>query len=119
MRFWPARRGAVVAPLTVDDLALADDLVRRNAEDVLAIGPREVPGPTLAYRGRLRLPPARALDILTARLSPLGFTPFLRADGDEVVMQALPLAQAVAPARVGLNVVLFVLTCLSTLVAGA
>jgi membrane-associated protease RseP (regulator of RpoE activity) len=119
MRFWPPRRRAVVAPLTPDDLALAEDLVRRNVEDILVIAQGELRGQALAYRGRLRLPPARALDLLTARLGPLGFTPFLQAEGDEVLLRALPLAEAVAPRRVRLNVVLFVLTCLSTLVAGA
>jgi membrane-associated protease RseP (regulator of RpoE activity) len=119
MRLWPPRRRAIVAPPSPEDLALADDLVRRNVDDILVIGQQELRGPDLTYRGRLRLPPARALDLLTARLGPLGFTPFLRGEGDEVLLQALPLAAAVAPRRITVNVMLFVLTCLSTLVAGA
>jgi membrane-associated protease RseP (regulator of RpoE activity) len=119
MPLWPSRRRAVVAPLAPDDLALTEDLVRQNVEEVLVVGHRELQGAALVYRGRLRLPPARALDVLSAHLGPLGFTPFLRADGDEVLLQVLPLAQAGAPRRLALNVTLFVLTCVSTLVAGA
>jgi membrane-associated protease RseP (regulator of RpoE activity) len=119
MPLWPSRRRAVVAPLAPDDLAFAENLVRGSVEEVLVVGHREPQGAALGYRGRLRLPPARALDVLSARLGPLGFTPFLRADGDEVLLQVFPLAAAVAPRRVGLNVTLFVLTCVSTLVAGA
>jgi membrane-associated protease RseP (regulator of RpoE activity) len=119
MRFWPVRRRPVVAPLLPDDLLLNDELVRQRVDDVLQIDQRQLRGNGLAYRGRLLVEPARARELLQARLRPLGLTPFLKADGGEVVLQALPLVERATRQRASINLVLFVLTCLSTLLAGA
>jgi membrane-associated protease RseP (regulator of RpoE activity) len=119
MRFWPLRRRPVVAPLLPDDLLLSDELVRQRVDDVLQIDQRQLRGNGLAYRGRLLVEPARARELLQARLRPLGLTPFLKADGGEVVLQALPLVERATRQRVSINLVLFILTCLSTLLAGA
>jgi membrane-associated protease RseP (regulator of RpoE activity) len=119
MRFWPVRRRPVVAPLHPDDLLLSDELVRQRIDDVLQIDQQQLRGNGLVYRGRLLVEPARARELLQARLRPLGLTPFLKADGGEVVLQALPLVERATRQRVSINVVLFVLTCLSTLLAGA
>jgi membrane-associated protease RseP (regulator of RpoE activity) len=119
MRFWPARRRAAPAPLSFDDLVLNEELLRRSIEDVFVVSERQIRGNALLYRGRLLLEPGRALDVLESRFRPFGFTPFLRREGSDIVLQALPLSEPGAPRRVGLNVALFVLTCLSTLVAGA
>jgi membrane-associated protease RseP (regulator of RpoE activity) len=119
MRLWPLRRRAVVAPLHPDDLLLSDELVRQRVGDVLQVGEGQIRGNALVYRGRLLVAPARARELLESRLRPLGLTPFLRADGGEVVLQALPLVERPARQRVGINILLFVLTCLSTLAAGA
>jgi membrane-associated protease RseP (regulator of RpoE activity) len=119
MRLWPFRRRALPASFSSDDLVLGEELLRRSIEDVFVVGEGRIRGGAVLYRGRLLQPPARALDVLETRFRPLGFTPFLRQDGDEIVLQALPLAEPGAFRQVGLNVVLFVLTCLSTLMAGA
>src|SRR3989442_1444019 len=120
MRFWPSRRRPVAVPPSSEDLLITEDLLRRSVENVLAVRECQIHGAVIAYRGQLRLAPPRALEVLQARFRPLGFTPFLREDGrGEVVVQAVPLAETTEPQRVGVNVVLFVLTCLSTLVAGA
>src|SRR2546425_3422535 len=120
MRFWASRRRPVAVPPSSEDLLITEDLLRRSVENVLAVRECQIHGAVIAYRGQLRLAPPRALEVLQARFRPLGFTPFLREDGrGEVVVQAVPLAETTEPQRVGVNVVLFVLTCLSTLVAGA
>ncbi len=118
MRLWPRARPLVVRP-PADDLLFAGELLRPGVEDVLAVRHVQALGPAVVYRGRLRVAPARALEMLVERCRPLGYTPFLRAEGGEVVVQALPLQEAGPRQRVGLNVLLFALTCLSTLVAGA
>ncbi|MBI3826180.1 MAG: site-2 protease family protein [Candidatus Rokubacteria bacterium] len=94
-----------------------DTLLHQAIRDVFVPRERTVRGSVFVYRGALLVPAARALDVLLPRLEPLGFTPFLRADGADVVLQAWPMAAA-APEKATVNVVLFVLTCLSVLFAG-
>src|SRR2546425_10087650 len=119
MRLWPSRERARAEPASFDDLAFTEDLLRRSVEDILEIRERHIRGGVIVYRGRLVVPPGRALETLSARLAPLGFTPFLRGERDDVILQALPLVQATERPRVALNVLLFLLTCASTLLAGA
>jgi membrane-associated protease RseP (regulator of RpoE activity) len=119
MRLWPWRRRVVAASPFPDDLLLGDGLVRQQVADVFQVDERTIRGNGLIYRGRLLVAPGRARELLQARLRPLGLTPFLRSEGGEIVLQALPLAEGATRRRVGVNVALFVLTCLSTLVAGA
>src|SRR6059036_1269048 len=88
MRFWPFRNRPA-APPPADDLLVTEELLRRNVEDLLVV-----------------------------RFRVFGYTPFIRPDGDGVVVQAWPLAEVVERPRVAVNVILFVLTCASTLVAG-
>jgi membrane-associated protease RseP (regulator of RpoE activity) len=119
MRVWPFRRRRVVPPASVDDLLITEDLLRRTAEDVFDVRDRQVRGGIIVFRGQLRTEPRRALDVLLERFRPFGYTPFLRVEGGEVVLQAWPLAETRARAGVGVNVVLFLLTCLTTLIAGS
>lgn len=100
------------------DLLLAEDLLRQSLDDVFAVRERRALGAAVVYRGRLLVPASRAVDLLQARFRPFGFTPFLRAEGGEVVLQALPLVESAERPRAALNVVLFVLTCVSMLLAG-
>jgi len=79
---------------------------------------RQIRGGIIAFRGDLLRSPSQAVDVLRERFRAFGYTPFLRADGDGVVVQAWPLAEVVARPRVAVNVVLFLLTCASTLIAG-
>jgi membrane-associated protease RseP (regulator of RpoE activity) len=117
MRLWPWRRArAASAP---DDLDLTEDLVREAVGDVMAVRTVHAAGGALVYRGRLRRPAPEAVDLLLARLRPFGFTPFLRAEGGEVVLQALPLVEPTERRRIAVNVVLFLVTCLTTIMSGA
>src|ERR1700752_796624 len=120
MRFWPFRRRAPVAlPLPPDDLLVIEERLRQAAEDVLVVRERQIRGGVVIFRGDLRAPNARALDLLLARFAPFGYTPFRRTDGDGVIVQAWPLANVSQRARPVLALALFALTVLSTFVAGA
>src|SRR6266851_6296886 len=119
MRFWPLRRRRALSAAPLDDLLITEDLLRRTAEDVFDVRDRQVRGGIIVFRGQLRTEPRHALDVLLERFRPFGYTPFLRVEGGEVVMQAWPLADTRVRPRVGVNVLLFLLTCLTTLIAGS
>ena len=99
-------------------MLVIEDRLRRNVEDVLVVRDRQVRGPIVVFRGELTTAPARAVDLLIDRFRPLGYTPYLREESGAVAVQAWPLAETAMRRRVAVNVVLFVLTCVSTLVAG-
>src|SRR5215475_12205403 len=118
MRLWSSRRAEASASAT-DDLLIAEDRLRGSVHDVFAVHERQIRGGVIIFRGELLTDPARALDVLLARFRPLGYTPFVRRDATGAVIQAWPLAETLTPQRVGINVLLFLLTCLSTVVAGS
>jgi membrane-associated protease RseP (regulator of RpoE activity) len=117
MRLWPWSRRPALAPASID-LLCVENVLRQGLDDVFAVRERQVLGGVIVYRGRLLVPASRAVDLLQASFRPFGFTPFLRAEGGEVVLQALPLVESTERPRVAVNVVLFVLTCISMLLAG-
>src|SRR5438046_10527419 len=118
MRLWPFRVRGPAGPPPPDDMLATEALLRENVEDVLIVRERQIRGGVVAFRGDLRVSPSRAVDALLERFRAFGYTPFIRADGDGVVVQAWPLAEVVERPRVTVNVVLFLLTCASTLIAG-
>jgi membrane-associated protease RseP (regulator of RpoE activity) len=120
MRRWPWHRPAAsLALLPTDESLHTEDLLRRNVEDLMAVRERQIRGAAVVLRGDLLVEPARAIDLLLDRFRSIGYTPFLRAELGQVALHALPLAEVTAPARPAVNLVLFLLTCLSTLTAGA
>jgi membrane-associated protease RseP (regulator of RpoE activity) len=118
MRLWPSRPTTPAREPPPEDLLVTEDWLRRNVEDVFLVREREIRGGLIAFRGVLTMEPRRAAAVLLPRFGRMGYTPFLRADGDTAVLQAWPFVHAVERGRRRLNVVLFLLTCLSTLVAG-
>jgi membrane-associated protease RseP (regulator of RpoE activity) len=119
MRLWPFRRSWRRGYAPSNDLLITEDLLRRNVEDVLVVRDRRIRGSVIVFRGDLTVEPARALDVLLDRFGRFGYTPFLRSEPDAVAIQAWPLAQTVERQRIGVNVALFLVTCLTTLFAGA
>jgi membrane-associated protease RseP (regulator of RpoE activity) len=117
MRFWPRRRAAP-APPPSDDLILLGDILRRNVDDILAVYDNGEKNGVFLFRGQLVTTPARALEILRERFRRFGYTPYLRPDRGGVLVQAWPTAAGRERSRVTLNVVLFALTVVSTLLAG-
>jgi membrane-associated protease RseP (regulator of RpoE activity) len=99
-------------------MLVIEDRLRRNVEDVLAVRDRQIRGGIVVFRGDLMTEPARALDLLIDRFRPLGYTPYLRDESGVVALQAWPVAETTTRSRVGVNLVLFVLTLVSTLAAG-
>jgi membrane-associated protease RseP (regulator of RpoE activity) len=122
MRVWPFAHRAVSAngagTPAVDPVI--ENLLRRNVEDLLAVRELRTRGAAVLFGGELLVPAERAQQLLAARLAPHGYTPFLRQDGGLTWVQALPLPAATPRrSRPALNVLLFVLTLLSTLAAGS
>lgn len=118
MRFWPFRGRPLAAPPAAPDLLVTEDLLRRHVEDLLVVRESLIHGAIYEFRGELLIAPARAVDRLVERFRPFGYTPFLRRARAGVVLQAWPLAETIERPRIALNVVLFLLTCASTLIAG-
>ncbi|HJV57672.1 MAG TPA: hypothetical protein VJ971_16950, partial [Methylomirabilota bacterium] len=122
MRLWPFQSAAPAVDdlhrTPIDRFAVVEDLLRRNVEDVFRVERHEIRGATFAWGGTLRVEPARALALIEARFKPFGFTPFLGRQGDLVWIRAVPLADVSEGTRSGANLLLFVLTVLSTLAAG-
>src|SRR5437868_1804668 len=121
MRLWPSGRDGETAILATDDLLVTEERLRRNVGDVFAVHERQIRGGVIIFRGEFTTDPAPAIEALVARFRPFGYTPFVRRDPARggAVIQAWPLADTLAQQRVGLNVLLFVLTCVSTVVAGS
>lgn len=118
MRLWPFSRSSATA-IADDDLSIVEDVLRRNLEDLMVVRERQLRGSGIAFGGQLLVAPDRALELMLDRFRPFGYTPFLRTEGGQVWVQAVPLIDAPERSRVGVHVVLFVLTCLSTLAAGS
>jgi membrane-associated protease RseP (regulator of RpoE activity) len=118
---WPFRRRAhySVSAIPSDALLLTEDTLRGHIEDLFVVKERQARGATLRWGGELRVAPSRALSIIASRFKPYGFTPFLKRDRDLTWIEAVPLAGVTARRRTRVNVVLFLLTVLSTFAAGA
>lgn len=117
MRFWSRR--PPLPPPPAEDLLLLEPLLRGQIEDVLAVEQRQIWGHSLAFGGRLRLTPDRALDVLAGRLAPHGYTPFLREERGTAWVYALPRAELGDRPNPLVNLGLFLATVLTTLLAGA
>lgn len=71
------------------------------------------------FRGQLLCAPEACYEELRRRFERHGYTPLLRREGRETVVIAMPAVFRPAPSRWQLNLVLFILTVLSTLLTGA
>jgi membrane-associated protease RseP (regulator of RpoE activity) len=118
MRLWPFRRRRDPAPPSAP-LAELEERLSTAVDDVLVVRERHLRGPAVVFHGDLRVPHARALDMLLLRFAPVGYTPFLRADGSGVTVHAWPLADVAQRPRHLRALTLFALTVVSTFLAGA
>jgi membrane-associated protease RseP (regulator of RpoE activity) len=118
-RWRPFRRRPDPGALASEDLLVTEERLRRAAEDVLAVHERQIRGGAILLRGALRVDAPRAVETLRARFEPLGYTPFVRTEGDGVLVQAWPLGDLRQPARPVLALTLFALTVVSTFLAGS
>src|SRR5262249_54433360 len=76
-------------------------------------------GHALGFGGRLLLSPSAALTELIERFRPLGYTPFLQEGAGLTWVRALPFVDVQMPSKPRINILLFVLTVVSTIVAGS
>ncbi len=70
------------------------------------------------YRGQLYGDSAQAYDQLSTALKPLGYTPLFRLEKDQHVIYLIEALPEGKPSKTALNIVLFVLTVLSVILAG-
>lgn len=119
MRLWPRSRRAPAAEPCPGDAGVIADALGAAAADVLTVHARETRGAVVILHGDLRAEAARAVPALVDRFAPYGYTPFVQPNRGGVVVQAYPLAVVDERPRVRLSVTLFVLTVLSTLLAGS
>ena len=119
MRLWPFRRpnAAVAAPADSSGFTAAE--LGPQLDGVLAVEQVRGEGHAVAFGGRLLLPPSPAITELLARFRPFGYTPFLQAGQGLTWVRALPFVDVEMPSRPRTNIILFLLTVLSTLVAGS
>jgi len=119
MRLWPFRRpnAAVAAPADSSGFTVAE--LGPLLDRVLAVEQVRSEGHAVAFGGRLLLPPSPAVTALLARFRPFGYTPFLQAGQGLTWVRALPFVDVHVPSRPSTNIILFLLTVLSTLVAGS
>jgi len=102
-----------------EDLLAAEAALRASVAGVLNVHDRQIRGGVIIFRGTLTMDAARAAAVMRERFRPYGYTPFVRTGPAGVVVQAWPAAGTGERPRVALSAVLFALTCLSTLLAGA
>ena len=119
MRFWPFRRRRVALP-SADSTAFTVAELAPQLAGVLAVDQVRAEGHAVAFGGRLLVAPATAVTELVARFRAFGYTPFVQAGAEGLTwVRALPFVDVQVPSKPRTNVVLFLLTVLSTLVAGS
>ena len=118
MRLWPFRRRRAAVP-SADSSAFTVAELGPQLAGVLAVDQVRVEGHAVAFGGRLLMQPATAVTELVGRFRPFGYTPFPQAGQGLTWVRALPFVDVVMPSKPRTNIVLFLLTVLSTIVAGS
>jgi membrane-associated protease RseP (regulator of RpoE activity) len=118
MRLWPFRRRRAAVP-SADSSAFTVAELGPQLAGVLAVDQVRVEGHAVAFGGRLLMQPATAVTELVGRFRPFGYTPFLQAGQGLTWVRALPFVDVVMPSKPRTNIALFLLTVLSTVVAGS
>lgn len=91
-------------------------------EDVTSLGTQEggQPGFLMRYRGRLlNEDSASAYDALAGSLAPYGLSPHFRPEDGRHVIYLAPKRDDAQPEKIAANVILFILTVFSVMLAGA
>src|SRR6266542_5658369 len=118
MRLWPFGRRSPAAPAAGSSAFTLAEL-GPQLDGVLAVEQVRAEGHAVAFGGRLLVRPESAIGSLVARFRPFGYTPFLQAAQGLTWVRALPFVEVEVPSRPRTNVILFVLTVISTVVAGS
>jgi membrane-associated protease RseP (regulator of RpoE activity) len=118
MSLWPFRRRRAVAS-SADSSAFTVAELGPQLTGVLAVDQVRAEGHAVAFGGRLLVQPATAVTELVARFRPFGYTPFVQAGQGLTWVRALPFVDVQLPSKPRTNIILFLLTVLSTIVAGS
>jgi membrane-associated protease RseP (regulator of RpoE activity) len=118
MRLWPFRRRRAAAP-SADSSAFTVAELGPQLAGVLAVDQVRAEGHAVAFGGRLLVAPAAAVTELVARFRPFGYTPFVQGGQGLTWVRALPFVDVQLPSKPCTNIILFLLTVLSTIVAGS
>src|SRR6266542_2266921 len=118
MRLCPFGRRSPAAPAAGSSAFTLAEL-GPQLDGVLAVEQVRAEGHAVAFGGRLLVRPESAIGSLVARFRPFGYTPFLQAAQGLTWVRALPFVEVEVPSRPRTNVILFVLTVISTVVAGS
>src|SRR5262252_1934480 len=117
MRSWLFRRRVTDTSGDSSSYAIAELAPRLGG--VLDVEQVRSEGHALGFGGRLLLSPSAALTELIERFRPLGYTPFLQEGAGLTWVRALPFVDVQMPSKPRINILLFVLTVVSTIVAGS
>jgi len=117
MRSWLFRRRVSDTPVGSSGYAIAELAPRLGG--VLDVEQVRTEGHALGFGGRLLLSPSAALTELIERFRPLGYTPFLQEGAGLTWVRALPFVDVQMPSKPRINILLFALTVVSTIVAGS
>jgi membrane-associated protease RseP (regulator of RpoE activity) len=118
MSLWPFRRRRAVVS-SPDSSAFTVAELGPQLTGVLAVDQVRAEGHAVAFGGRLLVQPATAVTELVARFRPFGYTPFVQAGQGLTWVRALPFVDVQLPSKPRTNIILFLLTVLSTIVAGS
>lgn len=102
------------------EIELLNNLVSRifHIDDLTTGDPQK--GSLVRYRGHLLLEDsAAAYDQLAESLKPYNITPLFRMEKEQQIVYLTPGKPAPKPTRVSVNIILFILTVLSVMLAGA
>ena len=117
MRSWLFRRRVSDTSGGSSGYAIAELAPRLGG--VLDVEQVRTEGHALGFGGRLLLSPSAALTELIERFRPLGYTPFLQEGAGLTWVRALPFVDVQMPSKPRINILLFALTVVSTIVAGS
>src|SRR5215468_893409 len=117
MRSWLFRRRISDTSGGSSGYAIAELAPRLGG--VLDVEQVRAEGHAFGFGGRLLLSPSAALTELIERFRPLGYTPFLQEGAGLTWVRALPFVDVQMPSKPRINILLFVLTVVSTIVAGS
>ncbi len=108
--------------MSIPEPEILNHLVARvfRIEDVTSLDPHQQPGFLMRYRGQLLdEDSASAYDLLAESLDPYRISPLFRLEDGKQVIYLTPKQPDPKPDKVSTNIILFVLTVFSVMLAGA
>ncbi|MDI6703842.1 MAG: site-2 protease family protein [bacterium] len=104
----------------MDDNSIPEivSMLRKELSDILEEHDVSIDKYVITFRGKPLLPPEETFSSLRSRLERLGFLPYLRKEKEEVLIRVTKSPQGLKKSNPLVNLILFLLTILTTLFAG-